>query len=59
MTSNQTEEIVQTQLEVIRNDFQGTLYQAEGATLRMAMEAERYIDKRENFLKCHFRLVWV
>lgn len=35
MTANQTEEIGQTQLEVIRSDFQGTLYQAEGATLRI------------------------
>ena len=43
ITSNQTEEIGQTQLEVIRSDFQGTLQEAEGATLRMAMEAEQLI----------------
>ena len=43
MTANQTEEIGQTQLEVIRSDFQGTLYQAEGATLRMATEAEQLL----------------
>ncbi len=55
MTSNQTEEIGQTQLEVIRSEFQGTLYRAEGATLRMAMEAEQLLkvntpsDELENF----------
>ena len=43
ITSNQTEEIGRTQLEVIRSDFQGTLQTAEGATLRMAMEAEQLI----------------
>ena len=43
ITSNQTEEIGQTQLEVIRSDFQGTLQSAEDATLRMSMEAEQLI----------------
>ena len=43
ITSNQTEEIGQTQLEVIRSDFQGTLQAAEDATLRMAMESEQMI----------------
>ena len=43
ITSNQTEEIGQTQLEVIRSDFQGTLQAAEDATLRMAIEAEQMI----------------
>lgn len=43
ITSNQTEEIGQTQLEVIRSDFQGTLQMAEDATLRMAMESEQLI----------------
>ena len=41
ITTNQTEEIGQMQLEVIRSDFQGTLQAAESATLRMAMEAEQ------------------
>ncbi|MBR3746595.1 MAG: response regulator [Selenomonadaceae bacterium] len=43
VTSNQTEEIGRTQLEVIRSDFQGTLQAAEGATLRVSMEAEQLI----------------
>ena len=43
ITSNQTEEIGQTQLEVIRSDFQGAIQTAEGATLRMAMEAEQML----------------
>ena len=43
ITSNQTEEIGRTQLEVIRSDFQGTLQAAEDATLRVAMEAEQLI----------------
>ena len=43
ITSNQTEEIGQTQLEVIRSDFQGTLQAAEDATLRMAMVSEQMI----------------
>ncbi len=43
ITSNQTEEIGRMQLEVIRSDFQGALQTAEGATARMAMEAERLI----------------
>ena len=43
MTSNQTEEIGQMQLEVIRSDFQGSLQEAESATLRMSMEAEQLL----------------
>ena len=43
MTMNQTEEIGRTQLEVIRSDFQGTILQAKGATLRLAMEAEQLL----------------
>ena len=39
VTSNQTEEIGQMQLEIISSDLQGTLFQAESATLRVAMEA--------------------
>ena len=44
MTSNQTEEIGQTQLEVIRSDFQGTISTAENTTLQMAIEAEQLIN---------------
>lgn len=43
MTSNQTEEIGQTQLEVIRSEFQGTIAAAEGVTLRVEMEAEQLL----------------
>ena len=43
ITSNQAEDIGQTQLEVIRGDFQGIIYQAEGSTLRVAMEAEQLL----------------
>ena len=43
MTSNQTEEIGKMQLEVIRSDFQGTLQEAENATLRVATEAEQLL----------------
>ncbi|MBO4780002.1 MAG: cache domain-containing protein, partial [Selenomonadaceae bacterium] len=46
MTSNQTEEVGQMQLEVICSDFQETIYQAEGATLRVAMEAEQLIKAK-------------
>ena len=46
MTSNQTEEIGQTQLEVIRSEFQGIIYQAEDATARLAMEAEQLLKSR-------------
>ena len=46
MTSNQTEEIGQTQLEVIRSEFQGIIYQAEEATARVAMEAEQLLKSR-------------
>ena len=49
MTSNQTEEIGQMQLEVICSDFQGTLYRAQGATLRMAMEAEQLLKANTPF----------
>ena len=46
VTSNQTEEIGQMQLEVIRTDFQGALQAAEGTTLRMAMEAEQLLRNK-------------
>ena len=44
ITSNQTEEIGQTQLELIRGDFQSTLTKAEGATNQVAIEAEQMIN---------------
>lgn len=43
MTSNQTEEIGKTRLEVIRSDFQSTITDAEGVTSRVAMEAEQLL----------------
>ncbi|MBR2775434.1 MAG: response regulator [Selenomonadaceae bacterium] len=43
VTYNQTEEIGQMRLEVIRGDFQGTLQAAEGTTIQMATEAEQLI----------------
>ena len=43
ITSNQAEEIGQTQLEVIKNDFQETLYKSEGATMKIAMEMEQLL----------------
>ncbi|MBR6711801.1 MAG: response regulator [Selenomonadaceae bacterium] len=43
MTTNQTEEIGQMRLEVIRGDFQGTLQAAEVTTIQMATEAEQLI----------------
>ena len=46
MTSNQTEEIGQTQLEVIRSEFQGIIYHAEDATARLAMETEQLLKSR-------------
>ncbi len=46
VTANQTEEIGQMQLEVIRSDFQGTLQEAEGTTIRMAMEAEQLLKNK-------------
>lgn len=54
ITSNQTEEIGQMQLEVIRSDFQGTLQTAESTTIRMAMEAEQLLKSgtsREDIAK--------
>ena len=43
ITTNQTEEVGQMQLEVIRSDFQGTLQTAQDTTIRMAMEAEQML----------------
>ena len=40
MTSNQSEEIGQMQLERIRSDLQDTLLRAEGTTQRLAGEVE-------------------
>ena len=44
VTANQTEEIGQMQLEVIRSDFQETLQAAKTVTLRMSMEAEQLLQ---------------
>ena len=44
MTSNQTEEIGQMQLESIRGDLQGALAHTEGVTLQVAMEAEQLLN---------------
>ncbi len=46
LTANQTEEIGQMQLEVIRSDFQGTLQAAQSSTLRMALEAEQLLQSK-------------
>ena len=46
MTANQTEEIGQMQLDVIRSDFQGTLQEAKSTTLRMEMEAEQLLKSK-------------
>ena len=43
MTSNQTEEIGQMQLEVIRSDLQGAIANAEGVTTQMALEVEQLL----------------
>jgi len=43
ITTNQTEEVGQMQLEVIRSDFQGTLQTAQDTTIRIAMEAEQML----------------
>ena len=46
VTANQTQEIGQMQLEVIRSDFQRTLQVAEGTTLRTAMEAAQLLKSK-------------
>lgn len=43
MTSNQTETIGRMQLENIKEDLQGTLSDAEAATIRMAFEVEQLL----------------
>ena len=43
MTSNQAEEIGQTQLEVIRGDFQGIITTAESTTTQVASESEQLL----------------
>ncbi|MBQ7704858.1 MAG: hypothetical protein IJT73_05470, partial [Selenomonadaceae bacterium] len=44
MTSNQTEEIGRMQLETIRADLQGAIANAEGVTMRMAIESEKMLS---------------
>ena len=43
MTSNQTEEIGQMQLENIRGDFESKIINSENATMQIASEAEMLI----------------
>ena len=43
MTSNQAEQIGQTQLEVIKNDFQEMIYKSESATMKMSLETEQLL----------------
>ena len=56
-TANKTEEIGQMQLESISSDFQNSIYQAEGATLRMAMETEQLLRAKtpRNEIETFFR----
>lgn len=49
MTSNQAEEIGQSQLETIRSDFQGSLQTAEGTTMKLAMETEQLLRANTSF----------
>lgn len=44
MTSDQTEEIGQMQLESIRSDLQGTISNAESVIIQMALEAEQLLS---------------
>ena len=44
MTSNQTEEIGQMQLEIIRSDLQGTITHAESVIVKLSMESEQMIS---------------
>ena len=43
MTSNQAEEVGQSQLETIRSNFQGSLQSAESTTIKLAMETEQML----------------
>lgn len=49
MTSNQAEEIGQSQLEIIRSDFQGSLRTAESTTIKLAMETEQLLKANTPF----------
>ena len=49
ITSNQAEEIGQSQLETIRSDFQGSLQTAESTTIRLALETEQLLKSTATF----------
>ena len=49
MTSNQTEQIGQMQLEGIRSDLQGTITKAENFTVQMAMEVEQMLSSGASY----------
>jgi len=49
ITSNQAEEIGQSQLETIRSDFQGSLQTAESTTIKLALETEQLLKSNATF----------
>ena len=49
MTSNQTEEIGQMQLEQIRDDLQGTITQAENVLRQLESESEQMLQSGKSF----------
>ena len=49
MISKQAEEIGQSQLEIIRSDFQGNLQTAENTTIKLAMETEQLLKSNAQF----------
>ena len=49
ITSNQAEEIGQSQLETIRSDFQGSLQTAESTTVKLAVETEQLLKMNAPF----------
>ena len=58
MTSNQTEEIGQMQLEAIRSEFQNSITAAENTTFQVATEVDQLIKAgttRENLRKFFYR----
>ena len=49
MITNQAEEIGQSQLEIIRSDFQGSLKTAENTTTKLSMETEQLLKENTPF----------
>ena len=49
MTSNQAEETGQSQLEIIRSDFEGSLQAAESTTIKLAAETEQLLKSDTPF----------